>query len=119
MTTARAKYVEDLYLKALAAAIAVPAGTSWREPCLAVAEKLRQLHVSLITEEHDKAKMPNIRLDGDSSTPVARDPKNDPLRYVSDQEFEKFYMSCWMTGGNSERILRAALNKLLESRRHG
>jgi hypothetical protein len=118
MTTARAKYVEDLYLKALAAAIAVPVGTSGREPCLAIAEKIRQLHVSLITEENDKAKMPNMKLDGDASTAVARDHQNDPLRDVTDDEADKH--RCYLTYASlSISDSKAMLQSFIESRRHG
>lgn len=119
MTTARAKYVEDLYLEALAAAVAVPAGTSWREPCLAVAEKIRQLHVSLITEEHDKAKMPNMKLDGDASTSVARDHQNDPLRDVTITDSNVFWTNYLSCEGNIPARLHNALQKFIESRRHG
>jgi hypothetical protein len=118
MTTARAKYVEDLYLEALAAAVRFTAGTSWREPCLAVAEKIRQLHVSLITEEHDKAKMPNMKLDGDDSTPVARDHQNDPLRDVTNDEAAKHrYYLTYASLSISDS--KAMLQSFIESRRHG
>jgi hypothetical protein len=117
MTTARAKYVEDLYLEALAAAVAVAVtgGTSCR-PCLDVAEKLRQLHISLITEENDKAKMPNMKLDGEqlAAKNGAYGKEKDPLRDISSEEFNAFcnYAETCVSP------IREALYKLIESRRH-
>jgi hypothetical protein len=117
MNTARAKYVEDLYLKLIASRFAPDLGKFYAGVEEAI-ELTRQLHISLITEENDKAKMPNMKLDGDDSTPVARDHQNDQLRDISIEEFNGFCASAGISVFPCT-LLRDALNKFIESRRHG